>query len=241
MNICRQCFREKSQDIGFNKVRLLCRFVPKDRGYKHTNGYLTKISSTLYSTVKITKLLSNVAGVFFFAFSRSIRLKTTCISDFTLLGDWWAKKPWEEKRNSDFKPESFLNGCGGWKKAEGEINTWNLNQIFVSSIHLSSIFLRSATENTSNEHQYDLTRMDSAVWTWMHRYEWLISRQKENGRCSWFDTSYAVQPSIPIPHPLPLTGWTQCSSRIQSSSTSSDSFQYLSTEYSIRPWIGWTL
>lgn len=69
MNICRQCFREKSQDIGFNKVRLLRRFVPKDRGYKYTNGYLTKISSTLYSTVKITKLLPNVAGVFFFAFS----------------------------------------------------------------------------------------------------------------------------------------------------------------------------
>ncbi|KAF3389087.1 hypothetical protein F1880_004396 [Penicillium rolfsii] len=40
MNICRQCFREKSSDIGFNKVRTLILYLRSTRGTTHQHtGY----------------------------------------------------------------------------------------------------------------------------------------------------------------------------------------------------------
>lgn len=100
MNICRQCFREKSQDIGFNKVGFLFDYI---RMASMSNLWDTKTDGVFFfqpTTVPLRYEPGTPLSPFFlFAFSRPIRLHDMYfpISRCSALGE--AKKStWEEKR-----------------------------------------------------------------------------------------------------------------------------------------------
>lgn len=89
MNICRQCFREKSQDIGFNKVGFLFDYI---RMASMSNLWDTKTDgvfffSTYNSTVKI-RTRNTVVSFFSFCLFSTHSSSRYVFSDFTLLGAW---------------------------------------------------------------------------------------------------------------------------------------------------------
>ena len=122
MNICRQCFREKSQDIGFNKVGFYIRISIRISIPELWNT-VWRTSTTVPLRYETGTPLSPFFSFCLFSIHSSSRY---VFSDFTLLGAWWSKKkPWEEKADSDLKPEVLsskwqTDGRGGWKTRKGK-------------------------------------------------------------------------------------------------------------------------
>lgn len=108
MNICRQCFREKATDIGFNKVRFDTTRTQNDN---NRNSHKAPGPSNILTT-RTTVPLSSFPLVSF--------LDPFVFHDFRyVLGAWY--QPWEEKRGSDL-PE--FSRWGGWNKRQITKKDW---------------------------------------------------------------------------------------------------------------------
>lgn len=128
MNICRQCFREKSTDIGFNKVG----FLPfhyirthqyRNRGTQESDAYFFQF------TVPLKYQPEHRCLLFFFLPFLDPFVFTICIFRFHVARRLVKqKKPMGGKADSELKPEVMsskqTDGRTWWmENAEGEIST----------------------------------------------------------------------------------------------------------------------
>lgn len=172
-------------------------------GHKNWRGFFF---STYNSTVKI-RTRNTVVSFFSFCLFSTHSSSRYVFSDFTLLGAWWSKKKhMGGKADSELKPEVLspkrTDGRTGWmENAEGEINTWKLNKIFVSSFCFLGLVLD--TRETGQ------IRMKPAL-LWAHLEPVNASIKAPTVLYLWFNVNLRPRSYIVARHGLDLSQGCRC-------------------------------